>query len=157
MNVQCSECGAAVRDGETCESNFHALLYREAEIAQLVPDYFATPVGQSAHFFAISCYAIQHPRSMGYTVEALLAARLNVELHLSSIASLDTIRTNVRESTDGKVRVLRRDGDPTHDWGINVWPVTVENVLAAQPLEYGPATTAWARATIEAIRASARV
>lgn len=151
MRVQCSECGAVVSDAESCHSNFHALLYRESEVGQLIPDFFSSLVGQTAHFFAISCYAIQHPRSMGYTVEALLAARENVAVHLTGKASIAKIRTTVRNATDGKVRVLRRDGAPVHDWGVQNWPVTVEDVLAAPLQGYGDATTLWAQATLDAI------
>ena len=49
MQNICPECGAKVLAGETCQTNFHALLYREAEVGQLSPDYFATTIGQTAH------------------------------------------------------------------------------------------------------------
>lgn len=88
---------------------------------------------------------------MRYTVEALLAARENVEIHLTGKASISMIRTKVRSATDGKVHVLRRDGAPVHDWGVQIWPVTVEDVLAAPPQGYGDATTHWAQATLAAI------
>lgn len=154
MSEPCPECGASIPENGTCQSNFHALLYLESMVGQLVPDFFASNSGQTAHFLAVSCYAIQHPRSMGYTVATLLAVRDNVALHLKGEASLDIIRTTVRRAANGKVRVLRREGEAIHNWGVQVWPMNVTAVLAAKADAYGAATTLWARTTLEAIAAA---
>jgi Family of unknown function (DUF5946) len=152
MENYCRECGVMVPTGKTCQDNFHALLYREAEVGQLFPNYFATSDGQTAHFLAISCYAIQHAVSMGYSIEALLAARENMENHLSGKESIEAIRTKVRKSVDGKGRVLRRDKDPFHDWGVRQWSVTVADVLAAAPQDHTKITIHWAKATLDDIK-----
>ena len=89
---------------------------------------------------------------MGYTVEALLAARENLEIHLSGKGTISAIRTKVRKTAEGKGRVLRRDGEPVHDWGVKLWPVTIEDVLAAQPQEYAQVTILWAKSTLDAIK-----
>lgn len=148
---QCPECSAPLAPDETCESKFHALLNREWEISQQDPDFFNSSVGHTAHFFAVSCYAIQHPQSMGYTVAALLAARENVAAHLAGEQSIEAILTKVRHSAAAKGHVLRRAGEPVHDWGVVHWPKTVEDVLAAPTADYAQATRGWARATLEAI------
>lgn len=147
----CPECGAALATDETCESKFHALLNREWEIAQDDPDFFNSSAGLTAHFFAVSCYAIQHPQSMGYTVAALLAARENLEAHLNGEASITAVRAKVSQSAEAKGRVLRREGEPVHDWGVTHWPMTAEDVLAAPAEDYAQATKQWAKATLEAI------
>ena len=116
----CTECGAVVRDTATCQENLHALLYREAEIALLVPGFFATPEGQSAHFFAVSSYAIQHPRSMGYSVESLLVLKTNLEAaeeivrqlrlrDMGGIIIIDFIDMLLKSNQDQVVRRLKRE------------------------------------------------
>jgi hypothetical protein len=151
MENYCRECGVMLPTGKTCQDNFHALLYRESEVGQLFPNYFATNDGQKAHFLAISSYAIQHPVSMGYSVEALLAARENVENHLSGKEPIAAIRAKVRKAVDGKGRVLRRNNEPIHDWGVRRWSVTVADVLAAAPQDHTKITILWAKATLDDI------
>ncbi len=152
----CPECGAPVPHNETCQSNFHALLYHENAILQVImteqPDAFASEMGRTAHFYTVSCYALQHPASMGYTVAALLASRDNLADHLAGKATLEAIMQRTRRA---KQRIQRREGDPIHDWQVREWPYTVAGVLAT-PItlqDYYVATTDWARATLDAIAA----
>ena len=146
----CPECGAALAPEETCISKFHALLNREWEISQDDPDFFNSSAGQTAHFFAVSCYAIQHSQGMGYTVAALLAARENVEAHLNGEMPITAVLAKVRRSNEVNGRVLRKEGEPIHHWGVTRWPMTVNDVLATPVADYAQTTQQWAEAIVKA-------
>ena len=49
--LQCPECGAAWRDGQTCQDAFHLMLFWEAE----------TPAYGEVHHLTVLCYHLQHP------------------------------------------------------------------------------------------------
>ena len=150
MATHCPECGALVKENDTCQSNFHALLYRENEIYQVPSGLLESRDGQIAHFYAVSCYAIQHPDSMGYTVGALLEARANLAAHLDGDVSLAMILAKIRATAKDSPKTLRRAGDPIHCWHVPKWSLTAVDVLAtdATPEAYMDATTRWAKATL---------
>jgi hypothetical protein len=156
LTAQCPECGAPLPEEESCQSNFHALLYRENAVGQQSAEFFTTDMGHIAHFYAVSCYAIQHPVSMNYTREALLGTRDNLARHVRGETSIDAIRHAVRAVNNGAQRVQRRDGGPILEWHVPQWPYTVADVLAAPPTPqgYADATRAWAIATLAAIAAT---
>lgn len=153
MATHCPECGASTNEYDTCQSNFHALLYRENALYQVDSGLLDSSDGKIAHFYAVSCYAIQHPDSMGYTVGALLGARANLAAHLDGAVTLAMIIAKIRATDKGSQKTLRRAGDPIHCWHVSKWSLTAVDVLAtdATPEAYFDATTRWAKATLDDI------
>ena len=154
--MRCPECGAPLPENESCQSNFHALLYRENEVGQQSADFFTTDTGHIAHFYVVSCYAIQHPVSMNYTPDALLGVCDNLARHLRGEITIPALRHEVRAANNGAQRVQRRAGDPVLEWHVTEWPYTVADLLAAPPTPqaYADATRAWATATLAALDAA---
>lgn len=141
-NHVCSECGAALAPGNVCRDSFDALLALEWQVPDLRPE---------AHFFAVSSYVLQHPVSMGYTVEALGALRANMSRVLAGESTLDAIKRSVRREAGGPSRVLRREGDPVPSRPVDRWPLTVADVLVAGPGGYAEQVRRWAESTVATI------
>ena len=146
-------------DSETCQSNFYALLYRENEVGQKSAEFFSTEMGPVAHFYAVSCYLLQHPVSMEYTIDALRGVRENLARHLRGEISIAAIRSETRAANNGSNRVKRRTGDPILDWQVQHWPYTVADLLSTPPTAqaYFAATNAWASAILAAIEDAQRL
>lgn len=139
----CPECGAPVPLEGSCQDNLHSLLFLE----------YAIPggPGEKSHFYAVASYGLQHPVSMGYTIETVRGLRDAVADVLSGNASLENIRRRVRASAETAGRVTRRVDDPiphaNDDWTMNV-----ADVLRGGPQEYGERVENWAHAVIQAMR-----
>ena|SRR5688572_634318 len=140
MSGVCHECGAKVPAGGSCRDLFHALLHLEYEIP-------GGP-GETPHFLAVSCYALQHPEGMSFTAEALAGCRRNVADRLAGTATVEQIRSDVRRAVDGAKRVMRREGDPVLRWRISAWPMNVGDILAGGAEGYAGRVEAWARSVI---------
>jgi hypothetical protein len=146
MENPCPECGAPVPEGGVCLDHFHALLVLEAS--------FPGAPGSILHFYAVACYNLQHPDSVGLTAVALDGLRRNLADALDGRAPLEALRRRARRDTDGPTRVLRRPGDPPVEWYRGPWPVNVTDVLTATTTTYPDLVEAWARAirvTLDAV------
>lgn len=143
----CPECGAPVPAGGSCRDNFHALLALEWE----VPD----GAGTLAHFFAVSSYGLQHPDSMGYTVDAIDWLRSAVTEALATGCSVELLRASARAASaraaSAGTHVTRREGDQVPGWGVGRWSITVEDVVAGGADDYLSRVTEWARAIVSDI------
>jgi hypothetical protein len=140
MSSVCHECGAKVPEGGSCRDLFHALLHLEYEIP-------GGP-GETPHFLAVSCYALQHPEGMSFTVEALAGCRRCVANRLAGTATVKQIRSHVRRAVDGPKRVMRRNGEPAIRWRVSGWPMNVADVLAGGAEGYAGRVETWARSII---------
>lgn len=138
MADSCPECGAPLPAGGACRDHFHALLVLEGG--------FPGAPGSLAHFYAVACYNLQHPDSVGLTAEALNGLRQNVADALDGKATLDELRRRARRATEGPTRVRRRPGDPPVTWHRGDWPVNVTAALGATAATYPALVEAWARA-----------
>jgi hypothetical protein len=146
----CPECGAPVPDGGTCRDHFHALLLLEGEIPGVA--------GSALHFYAVACYALQHPDGMNYTAEALAGLRDALADSLDGRATMNDILRRNRRDTDGPRRITRRPGDPPVTWRRGPWPMTVADVCTAETFgsydtydAYADRVTRWARSVREAL------
>jgi hypothetical protein len=138
MEHPCPECGALVPEGGACMDHFHALLVLEGS--------FPGMAGSILHFYAVACYNLQHPDSMGLNVEALKGLRRNLADALNGKAPVEELRRRTRQATDGPTRVRRRPSDPPVEWYRGPWPVNVTSVLTATATTYPNLVEAWARA-----------
>jgi hypothetical protein len=147
MAEYCPECGAPVPEGASCRDHFHALLQLEAAI----------PGGPGAlpHFYAVSCYGLQHPDGMNYTSAALSGLRASLAELLDRRSTLDQVRRRIRRAVNGPVRVTRRAGDAVVPWPGGRWPMTVADVLTvpAEASAYAERVTRWARSVRDALDA----
>ena len=70
MSSICPECGAPVPIRGAWLDHFHALLVLKGT--------FPSAAGSILHFYAVACYNLQHPDSVGLTAEALEMLRRNL-------------------------------------------------------------------------------
>jgi hypothetical protein len=114
--------------------------------------------GELAHFHAVSAYALQHPGAMHYTKAALDGLLVALGDQLAGRATLDAVRRRAGQGAAGRGRVRRRPGEPTLQWPVRRWPMTVMDVLAGGVPGYSARAAAWARSVVETLssaRASA--
>lgn len=149
--MRCSECGAPVPAGQTCQANFHALLYLEGEALGRSDSNAAGFAGPKAHFYAVAAYNLQHPDTQRLTVEALEGLRVAVREMLAGDIDIATLRSRNTKAHDGASRVTRRSGDPVYVREDVIWTVTVEDVLAAGPSAYCDSVERWARSVVDAL------
>lgn len=123
MVDECPECGARVpMDGE-CRDNFHSLLAMEWQ--------FPGGVGEVAHFHAVTAYVLQHPDSMGYSNEGLVALQTALTEQLTGQRTLRELRADLRASFDGPTRISAAADESVANWRRESWSMTVDDVLEA--------------------------
>ena len=115
MPAFCDECGAVLPESGSCRDYFYELLALEAG----VPD----APGGVAHFYAVSCYVLQHPDAMEYTEGALAWLRTAVGASLAGDASIADLRRGARSEGKAGGHVLRKAGDPAVRWSAPVWRI----------------------------------
>lgn len=139
---RCPECGAPVDVGGSCRDAFHALLALEATVP-------GAP-GGLPHFYAVACYGIQHPDSMGFVASTVLGLRESVALAVSGSDDLGFLRGRARVMSAQAGRITRRGQEPAPVWKVERWPVTVADVLAGGAERYAESVEAWARSIVDA-------
>ena len=150
MPEKCPECGAVLRSGWACRDYFDALLFLESDLGLSHGALLSSTDMQAAHFYTVSCYVLQHPIGMRYTVAAIQTTKDNLEQYLAETRSIADIRQSISQAPE-KVRILRGDDETPHDWGITKWSMTTADVLALGASEYLKSTQEWAIATISDI------
>lgn len=149
MADSCLECGAPVPQGGSCRDNFDALLLLEWQIP-------GGP-GEVAHFYAVATYGLQHPDTMNYTADMVVAMRDSVADVLEGRLTINELRLRVGRAAAGTVRVTRRPGEEaTVVWRRGGWPMTVADVLTVgvETDAYSSRVTQWARSAVEALGAT---
>jgi hypothetical protein len=135
-----------VPEGGTCRDNFHTLLLLEAEVP-------GAP-GALPHFYAVGCYALQHPDGMAYTAAALAGLRASLADGLAGRATPEAIRRRAGRGAEGARRVTRRAGDEVVRWPVREWPMTVADVCAGGTAGYGERVARWARSILDTLDAA---
>lgn len=146
MTEVCPECGAPVPEGGSCRDNLHALLFIEAEMP-------GGP-GGVAHFYAVATYGLQHPESMGYTVETYEGLRSAVTDMLAGTTGVPELRRRAAAGAKVAGRVTRRGDDPVPSSGVSAWPMAATDVLPGGVAEYGERVERWARSAVGAMEAA---
>lgn len=141
--VECPECGARLPPSGLCQDNFYNLLILESEVP-------GAP-GELAHFYAVASYGLQHPESMGYTVDAVEGLRTAVSDVLDGRATLEDVRRRTRVNVKAAGRVTRRGDDRVPHWAVESWSTTVTDVLAGGVEGYGNRVRDWALSIVDAV------
>jgi hypothetical protein len=144
MASVCSECGAPIVDGGTCRDNFYTLLFLESQVP-------GGP-GELPHFYAVTCYALQHPISFNYTQATLNGLCQSLGEVLDGRLSLNQLRQRTRRAANGSTRITHRPGDEIPDWYNGPWSVNVSHVCAAGVDGYSAAVQRWAQSVRETYR-----
>ena len=139
----CSECGATLAEGGSCEDYFHELLALESTVPGAA--------GAVPHFLAVASYNLQHP--LGFTPAALSGLRRTLTDVLAGRARIDDARRRASAGAEGATRVRRRADSVLSDddkallnaWP-RQWPMTVLDVCRVQPEKYAECVRLWATA-----------
>jgi hypothetical protein len=150
MTTACQECGATLPASGSCIDHFHALLLLEYEVFA-DPEATSGGRGETAHFYAVSSYVLQHPEGMNYTAEALAGLRRNVADRLAGRATMSELRLRTRRAVNGSARVTRRAGDAVVRWPVDSWPLTVADVLAGSVEGYCGRVAEWAESILRTL------
>ncbi|HLV98149.1 MAG TPA: DUF5946 family protein [Ktedonobacterales bacterium] len=142
----CPQCGAAWRDGLTCQDHFHQALSWESEY----PDQT-----RAVHHLLVLCYHLQHP--LLYSPQGLEEAkRLLVAFVEQQVAPRD-MRRRLSGAVDSGKRAWKITGTPdSHGAYVQPlrWPITVGDITAGDLDGYIERVQAWARSALEALKAS---
>jgi hypothetical protein len=122
---------------------FHALLLLESQLP-------GGP-GEVPHFYAVACYGVQHPRSMGYTIDTVRGLRDELARVTHDETQLSDVRRRVRFQASMAGRVTRRSGDAVPTWPVADWPITVVDVLAHGVDGYEEWVGRWASSVAETL------
>ncbi len=142
---QCPECGAAWNDGQTCEDDFHQMLYWEAEYPQY----------GEVHHLMVLCYHLQHPSL--YSPAGLNEGRRLLAEFVERGASPDEVRRRNRARVDSGKRTWKIKGTANSRGAYNppvVWTMTARDVVAGGADQYCDNVRTWARSVNEALKAT---
>jgi hypothetical protein len=142
-NKICAACGAA---GDDCESDFHQMLYWEAER----PDY-----ALEVHHFLVLCYHIQHPHL--YSVEGLEYSLGLLRKFVAEGQDPQIVRKAMAESVDSgnrKFKITARPESIGKYARQPQWTMTAADVVAGGLDNYVPNTRKWAQSVYEAVEAA---
>jgi hypothetical protein len=139
VNKVCPECGAVLRDIESCQEQFHALLYLEnenpAEAAQV-------------HHLMVMCYMLQHN---SYSDEAATGVIGMLEANLKRGVPPAELRRRMKDEVDSGNRKWKITGSTTFTRGL-AWSMTIVDIDSADPACYAERVTEWARSVLATIR-----
>lgn len=139
MSERCSECGAVLAEGSTCQWIFDEFLSLE----------FTNAEYGKVHFLTVTCFMLQHGR---YSDEAFVWARSTLRAYLNEQLTPQQIRQRAAKETDGVTRtwkVTRRaDAPPLPNVA---WSMTIADVAQSvqSPEKYCARIEQWARTTLQ--------
>lgn len=140
----CPECGAARQGERICIDDFHQMLAWEAE----------NPAFWEVHQLMVLCYHLQHPSL--YSPEGLTWAIHVLAEFVEHGVTTQEVRKRNRDTLDSSKRKWKVTGTsdsfgkyerPVH------WEITAADVIAGGMDNYCESVRAWARSTLEVLRA----
>lgn len=149
MDIQtCPECGAVWHEGETCETDFHQMLFWEHEDSSR----------WEVHHLAVLCYHLQHPTL--YSQDGLTNA---IGL-LTAFVRDGVAPSEIRRTTKDKVNSKNRDWKITarpDSKGVYKHPVTwtmrAPDVIARGADQYVESVREWAQRAYDSIQSAENV
>ena len=141
----CPECGANHIGDQTCQDDFHQMLFWENE----------EPARGMVHHLMVLCYHLQHPSL--YSAEGLAHARQLLDAFVTEGLSPEAVRQRPRAAVDSGARnwsVTARPGNRGSYGRAMSWRVTVGDVVAAGIDNYRSQIRSWADsidATLQAL------
>ena len=146
MNTNiCPECGAALADGASCETDFHQLLFWETE----------NPANWAVHHLTVLCYHLQHPSL--YSQDGLEGGKELLTAFVRDGKSPTEIRQNSRDKVNSSNRqwkiTARPDSKGTYPHPV-VWTMTTADVVACGSDHYCDSVREWARRVYDSIQAA---
>ncbi|WP_199617176.1 DUF5946 family protein [Paenibacillus alkalitolerans] len=139
MSERCTECGAVLPEGRTCQSLFDEFLALE----------FSNPGYGQVHFLTVACFMTQHGR---YSDEALVWVRAKLRTYLEN----DLTGTELRQIAAEEIAAADRKWNPRRPADAPplpkvAWSMTISDV--AQQMQdaetYCLLVKQWGRVTLE--------
>lgn len=135
MSQKCSECSAALADGQMCRDYFHQMLFWEDE----------DPERWKVHHLMVLCYHLQHPSL--YSAQGLTAARGLLADFVGRGLSPEEVRRRNREHVASGKRewpITARPGNRGAYKRPIMWTMTAGDVVAGGAERYCENVKAWA-------------
>jgi hypothetical protein len=142
---RCPECGAAWTDSTSCADHFDQMAIWE----------FEDPSLYAVHHLMVLCYHLQHPRL--YSPEGLdFGMRLLVDFVEGSLSPMEARRRYGSDFDSGSRKFTVRSTPSSHGAYTHAieWRMTAGDVVGGGADNYCDNVRAWARLTLEALRAS---
>lgn len=135
MSGKCSECSAALADGQVCRDYFHQMLFWENE----------DPARGEVHHLMVLCYHLQHPSL--YSQEGLAVSRKLLTDFVAGNLEPGEARRRNRERVDSGKRdwmITARPGNQGIYERPIAWTMTAADVVAGGGERYCENVRAWA-------------
>ena len=142
MPEQCTECGALLPEGRTCQEifdEFTTLKYLNEQYLHV-------------HFLLVSCFMIQHRR---YTTEALVQVQSMLQAFLERPMTMQQLRQLVDQSMNSHSRTwkMQHTGDeppvPNIVWRMTIIDVAQNSQNGQDVEQYCAQIKQWASSTLE--------
>lgn len=139
MAERCTECGAVLSEGSTCQTIFEEFLSLE----------YTNPAYGQVHFLTVACFMIQHGR---YSDEALTGMQSLLRAALDEQLPAQQLRERAAKGMSDAPRswkVIRQpDAPPLPKVA---WSVTIADVAQSvqNPQKYCEQVKQWARVTLQ--------
>ena len=141
----CPVCGARWQNGTTCETDFHQMLFWEAE----------DPARGEVHHLTVLCYHLQHPQL--YSPDGLSGGLQLLRAFVRDGIPPAEIRRRVRSTVNSKNRTWKVTARPDSK-GAYLYPVTwtmrAADVVARGADRYCDSVRAWADSIYAALEST---
>jgi hypothetical protein len=139
----CPECGAALPDGETCETNFHQMLFWEHEDSSR----------WAVHHLTVLCYHLQHPSL--FSSDGLANGLQLLTAFVRDGISPAEMRCTSRDKVNSKNRdwkiTARPDSKGAYDHPPS-WTMRTVDVVARGSDRYCDSVREWAQSVYDSIK-----
>jgi hypothetical protein len=142
MPELCPECGAEWQTGQTCQDDFHHMLFWEAE----------NPALGEVHHLTVLCYHLQHPSL--YSPEGLEYAKGLLAEFIEHGAAPQDIRKQRSTQSSSEVRAFKITGTPESHGAYSTpveWTQRARDVVQAGADQYLASVRAWAQSVYDSV------